>query len=105
MAHISVNTPCIGTYVNVLANTRSEKSLQELKKLVPPRCHCIRDGKLESFLARDLVPGDIITVAIGDRLPADVRLFEVSHLYLLGVFGWKNVRDKLWVVRSHRIYL
>ncbi|XP_067937726.1 calcium-transporting ATPase type 2C member 1-like [Watersipora subatra] len=59
---------------------RSEQSLQELKKLVPPKCHCIREGKLETFLARELVPGDIVTVGVGDRVPADVRLFESVDL-------------------------
>jgi len=59
---------------------RSEKSLQELKKLVPPKCHCLREGVMETFLARELVPGDIVTVSTGDRVPADVRFFEVNHV-------------------------
>ncbi|MBN3305544.1 AT2C1 ATPase, partial [Amia calva] len=37
---------------------RSEKSLEELGKLVPPECHCVREGNLEHLLARELVPGD-----------------------------------------------
>lgn len=57
--------------------TRSEQSLQELKKLIPPKCHCVREGKLETFLARELVPGDIVSISVGDRVPADIRLFEV----------------------------
>lgn len=61
-----------------MCTCRSEKSLQELKKLVPPKCHCIRDGRLETFLARELVPGDVVVMSTGDRVPADVRLFEVS---------------------------
>ncbi|XP_006087145.1 calcium-transporting ATPase type 2C member 2 [Myotis lucifugus] len=56
---------------------RSEKSLEELTKLVPPECNCIREGKLQHLLARDLVPGDIVSLSIGDRIPADIRLTEV----------------------------
>ncbi|XP_044006529.1 calcium-transporting ATPase type 2C member 1 isoform X4 [Aphidius gifuensis] len=59
---------------------RSEKSLQELTKLVPPTCHCRREGRVESFLARDLVPGDIVLLNIGDRVPADIRIYEAIDL-------------------------
>ena len=37
----------------------------------------IRSGNLETFLARELVPGDIVYLSIGDRVPGDLRLFEV----------------------------
>jgi len=37
----------------------------------------IRNGKLETFLARELVPGDIVYLSTGDRVPGDLRLFEV----------------------------
>ncbi|KAM4705865.1 calcium-transporting ATPase type 2C member 1 [Rhinophrynus dorsalis] len=59
---------------------RSEKSLEELSKLVPPECHCIREGRLEHTLARDLVPGDTVCLTVGDRVPADLRLFEAMDL-------------------------
>uniref|UniRef100_A0A1L8DF23 Calcium-transporting ATPase n=2 Tax=Nyssomyia neivai TaxID=330878 RepID=A0A1L8DF23_9DIPT len=59
---------------------RSEKSLEELKKLVPPECHCLREGRLESFLARELVPGDVVYLNVGDRVPADVRIYEAIDL-------------------------
>ncbi|XP_072024804.1 calcium-transporting ATPase type 2C member 1-like [Amphiura filiformis] len=59
---------------------RSEKSLEKLSKLVPPTCHCVRDGKLFDFLARNLVPGDTVHLNVGDRVPADMRLFEATDL-------------------------
>ncbi|XP_063778427.1 calcium-transporting ATPase type 2C member 1 [Pseudophryne corroboree] len=59
---------------------RSEKSLQELSKLVPPECHCVREGRLEHMLARELVPGDTVCLSVGDRVPADLRLFEAMDL-------------------------
>ncbi|XP_049643340.1 calcium-transporting ATPase type 2C member 2 [Suncus etruscus] len=59
---------------------RSEKSLEELAKLVPPECNCIRDGKEKHMLARELVPGDIVTLSMGDRVPADIRLTQVVNL-------------------------
>lgn len=41
-------------------------------------CYSVREGKLEHTLARDLVPGDTVCLSVGDRVPADLRLFEVS---------------------------
>uniref|UniRef100_W5KCX8 Calcium-transporting ATPase type 2C member 1 n=1 Tax=Astyanax mexicanus TaxID=7994 RepID=W5KCX8_ASTMX len=61
---------------------RSEKSLEELGKLVPPECHCIREGRLEHLLARELVPGDTVCLSVGERVPADLRLFEAVDLSL-----------------------
>uniref|UniRef100_A0A8C0FWV3 Calcium-transporting ATPase n=1 Tax=Bubo bubo TaxID=30461 RepID=A0A8C0FWV3_BUBBB len=48
--------------------------------LVPPECNCLREGKLQHLLARELVPGDIIYLSVGDRVPADLRLIEVTDL-------------------------
>uniref|UniRef100_A0A8D0CWU8 Calcium-transporting ATPase n=1 Tax=Sander lucioperca TaxID=283035 RepID=A0A8D0CWU8_SANLU len=59
---------------------RSEKSLEELGKLVPPECHCVREGNLEHMLARELVPGDTVCLSVGERVPADLRLVEATDL-------------------------
>ena len=40
----------------------------------------IRNGKLENFLAKELVPGDLVSISTGDRIPADLRLFEVKNI-------------------------
>lgn len=59
---------------------RSDKSVEAIKKLVPPGCHCVREGKVSDFLARDLVPGDLVSISVGDRVPADLRLIEAVDL-------------------------
>uniref|UniRef100_A0A8B9TFN6 Calcium-transporting ATPase n=1 Tax=Anas platyrhynchos TaxID=8839 RepID=A0A8B9TFN6_ANAPL len=66
--------------VSITVEYRSEKSLEELSKLVPPECHCVREGRVEHTLARDLVPGDTVCLSVGDRVPADLRLFEAADL-------------------------
>ncbi|OWZ07437.1 Calcium-translocating P-type ATPase [Phytophthora megakarya] len=59
---------------------RSEKTLEALKELVPPHCKALRDGIVVDMLARELVPGDIVVVDVGDRVPADARLVEAVDL-------------------------
>ncbi|VDK74553.1 unnamed protein product [Litomosoides sigmodontis] len=66
--------------VGFIQEYRSEKTLEHLNKLVPPTCHAIRDGHEMQFLARELTLGDIVLLNIGDRIPADLRLFEAYDL-------------------------
>ncbi|XP_022690616.1 calcium-transporting ATPase type 2C member 1-like isoform X1 [Varroa jacobsoni] len=61
---------------------RSEKSLEELSKLVAHTCAVLRDGQVEHMAARNLVPGDVVLLQIGDRVPADVRLFHCNQLQI-----------------------
>ena len=53
---------------------RSGKAMEALKQMTASTATVIRDGEEEEILARDLVPGDIILLQTGDRIPADSRL-------------------------------
>ncbi|HSQ48735.1 MAG TPA: HAD-IC family P-type ATPase, partial [Candidatus Deferrimicrobiaceae bacterium] len=55
---------------------RSEKAVEALKKMTAPTANVIRDGKETKIAATKLVPGDIILLYTGDRVPADARLIE-----------------------------
>ncbi|WWD17105.1 calcium-transporting P-type ATPase, PMR1-type [Kwoniella shandongensis] len=59
---------------------RSEKSLEALNKLVPHYCHLIRNGQPLKPLANALLPGDLVTFSVGDRIPADIRLVTAVSL-------------------------
>jgi len=59
---------------------QSEKSIEALNDLVPPRCNVVRDGKVVNVLAEDLVPGDVIRLQSGDRVPADARVVQSTSL-------------------------
>ncbi|KAJ2790505.1 High affinity Ca2+/Mn2+ P-type ATPase-like protein, partial [Coemansia helicoidea] len=66
--------------VGFVQEYRSEQSLAALSSLVPNHCHVVREGGQQlKMLADDLVPGDIVRLATGDRVPADVRLVEALH--------------------------
>ena len=57
---------------------RAEKSLSALKKMLASKARVRRDGKAIEMPAEQLVPGDIVLLEAGDRIPADGRLF-VAH--------------------------
>lgn len=59
---------------------RAEKSLQALKALAAPKAHVVREGEAIVVPSRELVPGDVVLLAAGDKVPADVRLFEAASL-------------------------
>lgn len=54
--------------------------MERMGALLPPTCRVLRDGQLNQVLARCLVPGDIVSLEVGDRVPADVRLVKVNEL-------------------------
>lgn len=60
---------------------RAERSLRALKQLSAPTAKVLRGGKQEVLPARMLVPGDIVLLESGDRIPADVRWLQCSALY------------------------
>jgi Ca2+-transporting ATPase len=56
---------------------KAEKSIEALKKMETFQTRVIRNGKEETVDAEDVVPGDILLLAEGDRIPADARILEV----------------------------
>jgi len=59
---------------------RSEKALELLKKLAAPTACVIRNGEERVIPAREIVPGDIIVLSVGDKVPADARLIKAVNL-------------------------
>ena len=59
---------------------RAEKALESLRRLSAPTARVIRGGKERRIPSHDLVPGDLILLETGDRIPADARLLEVHSL-------------------------
>lgn len=59
---------------------RSEKALEALKKMTAPTAMVLRGGKDVKVQASKIVPGDIILLYTGDKIPADARLIEAINL-------------------------
>ena len=59
---------------------QSEKIMESFKKMMPSMITALRDGRPREVPAQDLVPGDVIVLNEGDRVPADGRLIEAKEL-------------------------
>ncbi|MBD3198228.1 MAG: HAD-IC family P-type ATPase [Candidatus Lokiarchaeota archaeon] len=60
---------------------KAEQALESLKKMAPRYAKVIRDGKVREIDIEDVVPGDIIQIDEGDKIPADARLTKAYSLY------------------------
>ena len=63
-----------------LQEWKAERALQALRLMLSPRCKVTRDGQELDIEAKNLVPGDIVTLETGDRVPADLRIVECAEL-------------------------
>lgn len=59
---------------------KAERSAASLQQLLKTSCHVKRDDQVQGLVAEELVPGDIVILASGHRVPADLRLLEVRSL-------------------------
>lgn len=59
---------------------RAEKAMQSLRKLATPEARALRNGKKLTLPSTELVPGDVILIGQGNRIPADARLLEAHSL-------------------------
>lgn len=59
---------------------RAERALDALRRMLSPTITVLRGGKEEEIPSKELVPGDILLLEAGDRIPADARLIEVHSL-------------------------
>ncbi|MEX2752798.1 MAG: cation-transporting P-type ATPase, partial [Candidatus Freyarchaeota archaeon] len=62
---------------------RSEKALEALKELSAPKTIVVREGKEREIRTEELVPGDLVILNTGDKVPADIRLITSIRLRAL----------------------
>lgn len=70
----------INAFTGFVQEYRAEKSMQAFKKLTAPEAKVLRDGAEVRVSADRLVPGDIVLLETGDRIPADLRLLETVNM-------------------------
>ena len=68
----------LNSVVGVTQESSAEKAIAALQEYSANEAKVVRDGKVQKIKAEDLVPGDVVSVAVGDRIPADCRLLSIQ---------------------------
>jgi H+-transporting ATPase len=59
---------------------KADNAIELLKQRLAPKARVLRDGKWNEVEARELVPGDIVRVRLGEMVPADIELINGAYL-------------------------
>lgn len=81
-ALVIVAVVTINAIVGFVQEGKAEQALNAIRKLVSPRAAVLRDGHRASVPVETLVPGDIVLLEAGDRVPADIRLLRARALLI-----------------------
>jgi magnesium-transporting ATPase (P-type) len=70
----------INAFIGFIQEGKAEEALAAIRNLLSPQAMVIRNGNSRTVSGEDLVPGDIVQLQSGDRVPADVRLIHQKNL-------------------------
>lgn len=65
--------------IGFIQEGKAEQALQSIRNMLSPQANVVRDGQRKTIAAEALVPGDIVLIESGDRVPADLRLIEAKR--------------------------
>jgi magnesium-transporting ATPase (P-type) len=77
---VIIGVVVINALIGFIQEGKAEKSLDAIRNMLSLRAVVLRDGRRQEIDAADLVPGDIVLLASGDKAPADLRLIETRNL-------------------------
>lgn len=72
----------LNALVAIYQDKDAESALDALKKMQALECHVLRNGTWKVMDSKNLVPGDIVEVRMGDNIPADIRLLNFNSVSL-----------------------
>ncbi len=70
----------VNAVIGFIQEGKAEQALEGIRKMLSTHAHARRDGRWSEIAAESLVPGDIVRLKSGDRVPADLRLIEATEL-------------------------
>src|SRR5262245_22636521 len=72
----------LNALLGYIQESRAEKSVRALMALAAPESTVVRDGERQRIATHDIVPGDILLIEAGDKIPADARIVEEANLHI-----------------------
>jgi magnesium-transporting ATPase (P-type) len=79
-AGVIIGVVVINALIGFIQEGKAEKALDSIRKLLSQRATVLREGRRATINAEELVPGDVVLVRSGDKIPADLRLFRTRNL-------------------------
>lgn len=79
-ASVVLGVVVVNSIIGFIQEYRAGKALEALSAMVPDRAQVVRAGERKEVDATELVPGDLVLVQSGDKVPADLRLLEIKNL-------------------------
>jgi len=70
----------LNVIIGFIQEGKGEAAIEALRKMIVPACTVLRDGGKKVIPTRELVPGDVVLLEGGDRVPADLRLFFTKNV-------------------------
>ena len=70
----------LNSVIGLIQEGKAEEALKSLEKLSAPAAKVVRKGQVSVIPSREIVPGDIVLLDAGDKVPADIRLIETHSL-------------------------
>jgi magnesium-transporting ATPase (P-type) len=70
----------LNAIIGFIQEGRAERALEAIRGMIDPHASVVRDGRRTVVAAEDIVPGDVVLLDPGDRVPADLRLFRARNL-------------------------
>jgi len=70
----------INAIIGFIQEGKAEKAMDAIRRMLSPEATVLREGRREVIAAEALVPGDIVLLQSGDKVPADLRLLSVKNL-------------------------
>lgn len=77
---VIIGVAVINALIGFIQESNAEKSLKSIQNMLASEAMLVRDGKQVTVATRDIVVGDVVMLRPGDKIPADLRLFEVNNL-------------------------
>jgi len=72
----------INTLIGFVQEGRAEKALDAIRQMLSPSAMVIREGRRHEVPADEIVPGDVVALQPGDKVPADLRLIDIKNLQI-----------------------
>ncbi|MGE4429805.1 MAG: HAD-IC family P-type ATPase [Sphingobium sp.] len=79
-AAVIVAVVIVNAVIGYIQEGKAEQALEAIQQMIAPRASVVRDGVRQRIAVTEIVPGDMVLIEAGDRVPADLRLLHARRL-------------------------